>query len=107
MGELTLTTAFAPRDWHVDEMLYGYLPAVITGFLFMVRSALLLVAWSVATKPARRTRKKPVRRHRIRPQKMAVRCNSQLRVCFRIASLSFRLPSLRWCRRSKPADLDN
>jgi hypothetical protein len=39
-------------------MLYGYLPAVITGFLFMVRSALLLVAWSVATKPTRRTRKK-------------------------------------------------
>jgi uncharacterized protein involved in response to NO len=34
MGELTLTTAFAPRDWHVHEMLYGYLPAVITGFLF-------------------------------------------------------------------------
>ena len=25
MGELTLITAFAPRDWHVDEMLYGYL----------------------------------------------------------------------------------
>jgi uncharacterized protein involved in response to NO len=34
MGELTLTTAFAPRDWHVHEMLYGYLSAVITGFLF-------------------------------------------------------------------------
>jgi uncharacterized protein involved in response to NO len=34
MGELTLTTAFSPRDWHVHEMLYGYLPAVITGFLF-------------------------------------------------------------------------
>jgi uncharacterized protein involved in response to NO len=34
MGELTLTTALAPRDWHVHEMLYGYLPAVITGFLF-------------------------------------------------------------------------
>ena len=33
-GELTLTSAFAPRDWHVHEMLYGYLPAVITGFLF-------------------------------------------------------------------------
>lgn len=33
-GELRLTTAFAPRDWHVHEMLYGYLPAVITGFLF-------------------------------------------------------------------------
>jgi uncharacterized protein involved in response to NO len=33
-GELTLASAFAPRDWHVHEMLYGYLPAVITGFLF-------------------------------------------------------------------------
>jgi uncharacterized protein involved in response to NO len=33
-GELDLTTTFAPRDWHVHEMLYGYLPAVITGFLF-------------------------------------------------------------------------
>jgi uncharacterized protein involved in response to NO len=33
-GELTLQTALAPRDWHVHEMLYGYLPAVITGFLF-------------------------------------------------------------------------
>ena len=32
-GELELSTAFAPRDWHVHEMLYGYLPAVITGFL--------------------------------------------------------------------------
>jgi uncharacterized protein involved in response to NO len=34
MGELSLTTAFQPRDWHVHEMLYGFLPAVITGFLF-------------------------------------------------------------------------
>jgi uncharacterized protein involved in response to NO len=33
-GEITLTSAFVPRDWHVHEMLYGYLPAVITGFLF-------------------------------------------------------------------------
>ncbi|MDO8396618.1 MAG: NnrS family protein [Bradyrhizobium sp.] len=33
-GEITLLSAFAPRDWHVHEMLYGYLPAVITGFLF-------------------------------------------------------------------------
>ena len=32
-GELKLFSAFAPRDWHVHEMLYGYLPAVITGFL--------------------------------------------------------------------------
>lgn len=33
-GELTLVSAFAPRDWHAHEMLYGYLPAVVTGFLF-------------------------------------------------------------------------
>src|SRR5436305_8486614 len=33
-GELSMTSAFAPRDWHVHEMLYGFLPAVITGFLF-------------------------------------------------------------------------
>src|SRR5690348_17323610 len=33
-GELSLTSAFAPRDWHVHEMLYGYLSAAITGFLF-------------------------------------------------------------------------
>lgn len=32
-GELKVTTAFAPRDWHIHEMLYGYLSAVITGFL--------------------------------------------------------------------------
>lgn len=32
-GELALSTAFAPRDWHIHEMLYGYLSAVITGFL--------------------------------------------------------------------------
>jgi uncharacterized protein involved in response to NO len=33
-GELRLTSAFSPRDWHVHEMLYGFLPAVVTGFLF-------------------------------------------------------------------------
>ena len=32
-GELEVSTAFAPRDWHVHEMLYGYLTAVIAGFL--------------------------------------------------------------------------
>ncbi|MBJ6127417.1 NnrS family protein [Microvirga splendida] len=32
-GELEFSTAFAPRDWHIHEMLYGYLPAIITGFL--------------------------------------------------------------------------
>src|ERR1700756_5783809 len=33
-GELGLVSALAPRDRHVHEMLYGYVPAVITGFLF-------------------------------------------------------------------------
>ncbi|MDE5445316.1 short-chain dehydrogenase [Bradyrhizobium sp. CSA207] len=33
-GELSVTSGFAPRDWHVHEMLYGFLPAVVTGFLF-------------------------------------------------------------------------
>jgi len=32
-GEITVSSVFAPRDWHVHEMLFGYLPAVITGFL--------------------------------------------------------------------------
>lgn len=32
-GNLTIPTAFSPLDWHIHEMLYGYLPAVMTGFL--------------------------------------------------------------------------
>jgi uncharacterized protein involved in response to NO len=32
-GELELSTAFSPVDWHVHEMLYGYLPSVVAGFL--------------------------------------------------------------------------
>ncbi|MDI1266602.1 MAG: NnrS family protein [bacterium] len=32
-GELELRSAFAPRDWHVHEMLFGYIAAVIAGFL--------------------------------------------------------------------------
>jgi len=32
-GETSLPTAFAPRDWHVHEMLFGYASAVIAGFL--------------------------------------------------------------------------
>jgi len=33
-GELTIATHFAPVDWHVHELLFGFLPAIITGFLF-------------------------------------------------------------------------
>jgi uncharacterized protein involved in response to NO len=32
-GEIAIPTALAPRDWHFHEMLYGYLSAVMTGFL--------------------------------------------------------------------------
>src|SRR5215470_7859618 len=32
-GELSISTVFIPRDWHVHEMLYGYVAAVVTGFL--------------------------------------------------------------------------
>jgi uncharacterized protein involved in response to NO len=33
LGEITIPTALAPVDWHVHEMLYGYVPAIIAGFL--------------------------------------------------------------------------
>lgn len=33
-GELTLSTEFAVVDWHIHEMFFGFLSAVITGFLF-------------------------------------------------------------------------
>ncbi|ODT18362.1 MAG: short-chain dehydrogenase [Kaistia sp. SCN 65-12] len=32
-GDMTIPTAFSARDWHVHELLYGYLSAVIAGFL--------------------------------------------------------------------------
>jgi uncharacterized protein involved in response to NO len=32
-GELELSTAFSPVDWHVHELLYGFLSAIVTGFL--------------------------------------------------------------------------
>ncbi len=32
-GKITIPTAFAPRDWHAHEMIFGFLPAVVTGFL--------------------------------------------------------------------------
>jgi len=32
-GALDLPTRFAPIDWHVHALLYGYLPAVLAGFL--------------------------------------------------------------------------
>lgn len=32
-GHLTLPTSMAPIDWHVHELIYGYVPAVVAGFL--------------------------------------------------------------------------
>ncbi|HEY7549936.1 MAG TPA: NnrS family protein, partial [Hyphomicrobiaceae bacterium] len=32
-GSLGLPTAFAPVEWHAHELLYGYLPAIVAGFL--------------------------------------------------------------------------
>ncbi|PPQ26659.1 NnrS family protein [Rhodopila globiformis] len=32
-GRMQIPMAFSPVDWHAHEMLYGYLPAIITGFL--------------------------------------------------------------------------
>jgi uncharacterized protein involved in response to NO len=32
-GSLNLPTAFAPIEWHVHELVYGYVPAVVAGFL--------------------------------------------------------------------------
>jgi uncharacterized protein involved in response to NO len=32
-GRLETASLFAPVDWHIHEMLFGYLTAVVTGFL--------------------------------------------------------------------------
>jgi uncharacterized protein involved in response to NO len=51
-GELTHPTAFSPLDWHIHEMLYGYLPAIITGFLLTAipnwTGRLPLQGWTLA-----------------------------------------------------------
>ncbi len=32
-GQITIPTAMTPRDWHAHEMIFGFLPAVVAGFL--------------------------------------------------------------------------
>src|SRR5262245_4145959 len=32
-GKIVLPTAMAPLDWHVHEMIFGYIAAVVAGFL--------------------------------------------------------------------------
>ncbi|MFB9261616.1 NnrS family protein [Bradyrhizobium erythrophlei] len=59
-GQVSLPTAFAPRDWHVHEMLFGYASAVIAGFLLTAvpnwtgrlpiqgaRLAILFASWAI------------------------------------------------------------
>jgi uncharacterized protein involved in response to NO len=33
-GELSIASQFTPVDWHIHEMFFGFLSAVVTGFLF-------------------------------------------------------------------------
>ncbi|MEX1036742.1 MAG: NnrS family protein [Sneathiella sp.] len=33
-GELSLASQFTPVDWHIHEMFFGFLAAIVTGFLF-------------------------------------------------------------------------
>ncbi|KAB2849547.1 MAG: NnrS family protein, partial [Hyphomicrobiaceae bacterium] len=33
LGKVSLPTRMAPLEWHIHELLYGYVPAVIAGFL--------------------------------------------------------------------------
>ncbi|MBK8772044.1 MAG: NnrS family protein [Rhizobiales bacterium] len=33
LGHISLPSAFAPLDWHIHELLFGYVPAVVAGFL--------------------------------------------------------------------------
>ena len=32
-GRLSLASSFSPRDWHVHELIFGYVPAIVAGFL--------------------------------------------------------------------------
>ncbi len=32
-GTLTVPTAFSPLEWHVHELVYGYVPSIVAGFL--------------------------------------------------------------------------
>ena len=63
-GRFELPTGFSAMDWHIHEMLYGYVAAIVTGFLLMAISnwtgrlplnGALPLAWSQSgRRPARR-----------------------------------------------------
>ncbi|MFN3745355.1 MAG: NnrS family protein [Hyphomicrobiaceae bacterium] len=43
-GSLVLPSAFAPVEWHVHELIYGCVPAIIAGFDVLRELMLLLAA---------------------------------------------------------------
>jgi uncharacterized protein involved in response to NO len=76
-GEFGFPTLFAPRDWHVHEMLYGYVPAVVTGFLLTAipnwTGRLRLAGWAVAG-PGAGLGRGPARRYVLLFDRMACSC---------------------------------
>lgn len=52
LGFLTVPSAFSPVDWHAHELLFGYVPAVIAGFLLTAvpnwTGRLPVVGWPLA-----------------------------------------------------------
>ena len=75
--EIALPTLFSPRDWHAHEMLFGYIPAVLTGFLLtaipMDRQA--AVARDAAALSCDRLDGRPCRGGLFRPFRLAHDCD--------------------------------
>lgn len=51
-GWLTPPTALSPHEWHVHELIYGYVPAIVAGFLLTAvpnwTGRLPVTAWVLA-----------------------------------------------------------
>lgn len=52
LGAIRIPSAFSPVDWHIHELLFGYVPAVIAGFLLTAvpnwTGRLPVVGWPLA-----------------------------------------------------------
>lgn len=52
LGLIALPSAFSPVDWHIHELLFGYVPAVMAGFLLTAvpnwTGRLPVVGWPLA-----------------------------------------------------------
>ena len=79
MGALALPTYFSPLDWHIHEMLYGYVAAAVAGFLLTAIPnwtgrlpvsgwplAGLALLWLAGRAAIRRVPGRTLRRHRVR-----------------------------------------